>query len=94
MRKLDKLIIKSFIGPFVLTTAIATFVLLIQYMMKYFDDFVGKDLGFMVFAKLLFYFSLNMLQVALPLGVLVSSLMTGEINLKKGFVIMKQLNML
>ena len=76
MRKLDKLIIKSFIGPFLLTTAIATFILLIQYMMKYFDDFVGKDLGFMVFAKLLFYFSLNMLQVALPLGVLVSSLMT------------------
>ncbi|MCP4457236.1 MAG: YjgP/YjgQ family permease [Cytophagales bacterium] len=76
MRKLDKLIIKSFIGPFVLTTAVATFILLIQYMLKYFDDFVGKDLGFMVFAKLLFYFALNMLQVALPLGVLVSSLMT------------------
>ena len=76
MRKLDKLIIKSFLGPFVLTTAVATFILLIQYMLKYFDDFVGKDLGFMVFAKLLFYFALNMLQVALPLGVLVSSLMT------------------
>lgn len=76
MRKLDKLIIKSFIGPFILTTAVATFILLIQYMLKYFDDFVGKDLGFMVFAKLLFYFALNMLQVALPLGVLVSSLMT------------------
>ncbi len=76
MRKLDKLIIKAFIGPFLLTTALATFILLIQYMLKYFDDFVGKDLGFMVFAELIFYFSLNMLQVALPLGVLVSSLMT------------------
>lgn len=76
MRKLDKLIIKAFLGPFVLTTAVATFILLIQYMLKYFDDFVGKDLGFMVFAKLLFYFALNMLQVALPLGILVSSLMT------------------
>ena len=76
MLKLDRLIIKSFIGPFILTTALATFILLIQYMLKYFDDFVGKDLGFMVFAELIFYFSLNMLQVALPLGVLVSSLMT------------------
>ncbi len=76
MRKLDILIIKSFIGPFVLTTLVATFVLLIQYMMKYFDDFVGKDLGLEVFGELIFYFSLNMLQVALPLGVLVSSLMT------------------
>lgn len=76
MRKLDTLIIKSFIGPFILTTVVATFILLIQYMMKYFDDFVGKNLGFEVFGELLFYFSLNMLQVALPLGVLVSSLMT------------------
>jgi len=76
MRRLDTLIIKSFVGPFILTTVVATFVLLIQYMMKYFDDFVGKDLGAEVFAELLFYFSLNMLQVALPLGVLVSSLMT------------------
>ncbi len=76
MRRLDILIIKSFIGPFVLTTLVATFILLVQYMLKYFDDFVGKDLGFMVFGELMFYFSLNMLQVALPLGVLVSSLMT------------------
>ncbi|MEQ8240786.1 MAG: LptF/LptG family permease [Cyclobacteriaceae bacterium] len=76
MRKIDTLILKSFIGPFTLTTVVATFILLVQYMMKYFDDFVGKDLGGDVFAELLFYFSLNMLQVALPLGVLVSSLMT------------------
>lgn len=76
MRKLDTLVLRSFIGPFILTTLVATFILLIQYMLKYFDDFVGKNLGFSVFAELIFYFSLNMLQVALPLGVLVSSLMT------------------
>ncbi len=76
MRRLDVLILKAFFGPFFLTTVVATFILLIQYMLKYFDDFVGKDLGFSVFAELIFYFSLNMLQVALPLGVLVSSLMT------------------
>lgn len=68
--------IKSFTGPFFLTTAVSNFILLIQYLLKYFDDFVGKNLGFSVFAELLFYFSLNMLQVALPLGVLVASLMT------------------
>lgn len=76
MKRLDKLILKSFIGPFVLTTVVSTFILLIQYMLKYFDDFVGKDLGFNVFAELIFYFSINMLPVALPLGVLLSSLMT------------------
>ncbi|MEO9485608.1 MAG: LptF/LptG family permease [Ekhidna sp.] len=76
MRKLDVLMLKSFIGPFLLTTAVSNFILLVQYLLKYFDDFVGKNLGFTVFAELLFYFSLNMLQIALPLGVLVASLMT------------------
>ncbi|MEM6736161.1 MAG: LptF/LptG family permease [Bacteroidota bacterium] len=68
--------LKSFIGPFILTTGVATFILLIQYLLKYFDDLVGKNLGFSVFGELLFYFSLNMLQNAIPLGVLVASLMT------------------
>jgi len=45
-------------------------------MLKYFDDFVGKNLGFKVFGELLFYFSINILPNALPLGVLISSLMT------------------
>ena len=43
--------------------------------MKYFDDLVGKNLGVEVFSKLLLYFSFNMMTVALPLGVLVSSIM-------------------
>ncbi|WP_420318525.1 LptF/LptG family permease [Ekhidna sp.] len=76
MKKLDVLMLKSFVGPLVLTTAVANFILLIQYLLKYFDDFVGKNLGFTVFAELLFYFSLNMLQIALPLGVLLASLMS------------------
>ena len=76
MKKLDELMLRSFIGPFLLTTAVVDFILLLVYMLKYFDDFVGKNLGFLVFSKLLFYFSLNMLRDALPLGVLLASLMT------------------
>ena len=76
MKKLDKLILRSFIGPFVLTFAVVVFILLTQHMIKYFDDFVGKDLGWEVFAKLMFYFCLNMTPMALPLAVLISSLMT------------------
>lgn len=76
MKKLDVLMLRSFVAPFLLTTAVANFILLLQYMLKYFDDFVGKNLGVTVFAELLFYFSLNMLQIALPLGVLLASLMT------------------
>ena len=76
MKKLDVFMLKAFVGPFVLTTGVATFILLIQYLLKYFDDLVGKNLGASVFGELLFYFSLNMMQNALPLGVLVASLMT------------------
>jgi len=76
MKKLDVFMLRTFIGPFVLTTGIATFILLIQYLLKYFDDLVGKNLGAFVFAELLSYFALNMLQNALPLGVLVASLMS------------------
>lgn len=76
MKKLDKFIISSFVGPFLLTFVVVVFILLTQYMLKYFDDFVGKDLGLEVFSELIMYFSINMTPVALPLAVLLSSLMT------------------
>ena len=76
MKKLDKFIISSFVGPFLLTFIVVVFILLTQYMLKYFDDFVGKDLGLEVFSELIMYFSINMTPVALPLAVLLSSLMT------------------
>ncbi|PIQ20791.1 MAG: permease, partial [Cytophagales bacterium CG18_big_fil_WC_8_21_14_2_50_42_9] len=60
MKKLDKLILKSFIGPFLLTFAVVEFILLTQYMLKYLDDLVGKDLGVEVIIQLLGYFSINM----------------------------------
>ncbi len=76
MKKIDRLLIGSFVGPFLLTFIVVVFILLTQYMLKYFDDFVGKGLGFNVFAELIGYFSINMTPVALPLAVLLSSLMT------------------
>ena len=76
MKKLDKLIITSFIGPLILTFCVSVFILLIQYMLKYFDDLVGKDLGYSVFAELLLYFSINMTPIALPLAILIASIMT------------------
>jgi len=76
MKKLDKLILRAFAGPFLLTLAVVQFILLTQYMLKYLDDLVGKDLGFAVISQLLFYFSVLMIPVSLPLAVLLSSLMT------------------
>jgi len=44
-------------------------------MLNKMDEFVGKDLGLLVFSELMFYFSINITQTALPLAVLLSSLM-------------------
>lgn len=76
MLKIDKLIIKSFVGPFILTFLVVVFILLLQHMLKYFDDIIGKDLGWDVVGTLLFYFSIFMTPLALPLAILLSSLIT------------------
>ncbi|GAA3941380.1 LptF/LptG family permease [Hymenobacter algoricola] len=76
MKKLDKLILQAFAGPFLLTLAVVQFILLTQYMLKYLDDLVGKDLGVAIIGQLLFYFSVLMVPISLPLAVLLSSLMT------------------
>lgn len=76
MKKVDKLIITSFLGPFVLTFLVVVFILLNIHMLKYFDDIIGKDLGWDVIGQLLFYFAIFNTPVALPLAVLLSSLIT------------------
>lgn len=76
MKKIDKLILSSFIGPFLMTFLVVVFILLMQHMLKYFDDIIGKDLGWDVLGTLLFYFAIFMTPIALPLGVLLSSLIT------------------
>jgi lipopolysaccharide export system permease protein len=76
MKKLDKLVITAFVSPFLLTFFVVVFILLTVYLLSYLDDFIGKNLGFAVFSELIFYFSINMMPVALPLAILLSSLMT------------------
>lgn len=75
-KKLDKLILKAFTGPFLLTFAVVQFILLTHTLLKYLDDIIGKDLGTGVLLQLLFYFSVLIVPVSLPLAVLLSSLMT------------------
>jgi lipopolysaccharide export system permease protein len=76
MKKIDKLILASFMGPFILTFFVVIFILLSQFMLRYFDEIIGKDLGAEVVAQLIFYFSVFMTPNGFPLAVLLSSLMT------------------
>lgn len=76
MKKLHKLVIKSYIGPFIVTFFIALFILLMQFLWKYIEDLVGKGLEWYVISELLFYSSATFVPLALPLAVLLSSIMT------------------
>lgn len=68
--------LKSFSGPFIVTFFISMFVLIMQFLWRKIDDIVGKGLDFSIIAELLFYASLTLLPMALPLAVLLSSIMT------------------
>lgn len=76
IKKLDILIVRSFIGPFIATFFITLFVLILQFFWLWIDDFVGKGVDGPVFLKLIVYLSATLVPLALPLSVLLSSIMT------------------
>ena len=76
MKKLHKLVVKSYLGPFLMTFFISLFLILMQFLWKFIDDLVGKGLEWYIIAELLFYASGTFVPLALPLAVLLSSIMT------------------
>ncbi len=66
---------KSFAGPFVVTFAIAVFVLMMQVLWLYLDDIAGKGLGFFTVIELMSYKCVGLVPLALPLALLISSVM-------------------
>jgi len=76
VKKLHLLVIKSFIGPLVLTFFFVIFVLLMQFLWKYIDDLIGKGLEMNIIAEFLVYTSASLVPMAMPLAVLLASLMT------------------
>jgi len=76
IKKLDILIIRAFIGPFIATFLIALFVLVMQFVWLYLDDLVGKGLDVFTIFQLVGYVAATAVQLALPLALLLSSIMT------------------
>jgi lipopolysaccharide export system permease protein len=75
-KKLDKLILKAFVWPFIATFFITLFVFMMQILWKYIDDLVGKGLDFITLTKFLIYASATLVTLALPIAILLSSIMT------------------
>jgi lipopolysaccharide export system permease protein len=75
MKKLDWFILKSYLGPLIMTFFIALFILLMQFVWKYIDDLVGKGLEWYIIVKLMINATVTFIPLALPLAILLSSLM-------------------
>ena len=90
MRKLHLFTIKSFLGPFIATFFIAIFLLLMQFLWKWIDDLVGKGLEINEIGELLFFASIRFVPLALPISMLLASVMTfGALGEKSELIAMK-----
>lgn len=75
IKKIDLLLAKSFAGPFVVAFGVALFVLVMQFFWLYIDEIAGKGVSMIVLGEMVAYFSVAMFPMALPIAVLISSVM-------------------
>ena len=76
IKRLYWFILKSFLPLFAMTFFIVLFIVLMQFLWRYIDDLVGKGLELSVLGELFFYAAVSMVPMALPLAILLASLMT------------------
>jgi lipopolysaccharide export system permease protein len=76
VKRTTRLLLKSFLGPFVITFLVALFFLDMQFLWVYADELIGKGLAVHVVLELLLYASARLVNLALPLAILMSSIMT------------------
>ena len=76
IKRLYRFILKSFLPLFLMTFFICLFIVLMQFLWRYVDEMVGKGLEMSVLAELFFYAAVTMVPMALPLAILLASLMT------------------
>lgn len=76
MRRLHRMIIGAFVGPLIVTFVIVLFILVMQFLWKYVDDLMGKGLEWYVLLELMTYATASFVPLALPLAILLASIMT------------------
>lgn len=76
LKRLDRFMLRTFLPLFAMTFLICTFIVLMQFLWMHLTDMVGKGLGIGLLTELFFYAALSMVPLALPLAVLLASLMT------------------
>lgn len=76
LKRLYRFMLRTFLPLFLMTFFICLFIVLMQFVWRFIDDLVGKGLETHVLAELFFYAALTMVPMALPLSILLASLMT------------------
>ncbi len=76
IKRLDEYVLKNFLTLFAGTFCISLFAVMMQFLWKYVDELVGKGLGVDVIAKFFFYAAESLVPLALPLAVLLASLIS------------------
>ena len=76
IKKIDIYLLRSFLGLFLATFFIAIVILLMQFMWMHVNDLVGKGIGIGVLAEFFIYAAASVVPLALPLAILLSSLIT------------------
>ena len=76
IKRIDTFMLQTFLPQFAMTFLICLFIVMMEFLWKYIDEMVGKGLSVDVVAELFFYAALSLTPLALPLAVLLASLMT------------------
>lgn len=76
IKRLDIFILRNFLSLFAGTFCISLFVVMMQFLWKFIDDLVGKGLTWDVYVKFFFYAAETLVPLALPLAILLASLIS------------------
>lgn len=76
IKRLDMFILRNFLSLFAGTFCISLFVVMMQFLWKIIDQLVGKGLTFDIYAKFFFYAAETLVPLALPLAILLASLIS------------------
>ena len=90
MKRIDVYVLKNFLLLFFATFFICSFILIMQFLWLYIGEMVGKGLPIRVLMEFLLYSWLSLVPLALPLAILLASLMSfGDMGEKLELLAMK-----
>ena len=76
IKRLYTFVLETFLPLILATFSVCLFILLMQFLWRYIDEMVGKGVAFTVLTEMFFYAALQLIPMALPLSILLASLMT------------------